>query len=140
LAYKFKKKLDLVNLFVKNVCEIISTNPELEKAVIVPVPPRPGKIKETGWDQVEYLVKKLEKKGLPVCRCLKRKKSKVQKKLTLKERKENLQGRILPAGLIPKKALVIDDIITTGSTLEVCSNVLKENGSEEVYGLCLFYD
>ena len=30
--------------------------------------------------------------------------------------------------------------ITTGSTMEVCSSVLKEGGAEKVYGLCLFYD
>ncbi len=114
----------------------------MREAGFVPVPPRPGKIKETGWDQVEYLVKQILSlsKETKVCRCLKRSKSKVQKKLDRKERLENMKGRIYLKTAPPKIALIIDDVITTGSTLEVCSEVLKEGGTEKVYGLCLFYD
>jgi len=141
-AYKFGKNLALASFFAQKALEVIAENPVLRDAVIVPVPPRPGKIKETGWDQVEFLVKQILNlfKETPVCRCLKRRKSKVQKKLDRKERLENMKGRIYLKIPPPKTALIIDDVITTGSTLEVCSEVLKEGGSEKVYGLCLFYD
>jgi len=141
-AYKFEKKLPLVNFFVDKITEVIRNEPLLEKAIIVPVPPRPGKIKEMGWDQIEYLVKKLEKHlpGISVSRCLKRGKSKVQKQLNRFERLNNLKGRIVINGSAPEFVLIIDDIITTGSTMEVCSGVLKENGAQKVYGLCVFYD
>jgi len=141
-AYKFAKNLALASFFAEKVLEVINADPVLQDAVIVPVPPRPGKIKETGWDQVEYLIKQiltLSKESL-VCRCLKRRKSKVQKKLDRKERMENMKGRICLRKAPPKTALVIDDVITTGSTLEACSEVLKEGGAEKVYGLCLFYN
>jgi ComF family protein len=141
-AYKFDKKLPIANFFAEKIAEVIKNEPLLEKATIVPVPPRPGKIKSAGWDQVEYLVKKLEKylPGVFVSRCLKRSKSKVQKKLNRSERIENLKGRIEINGIIPDTSLVIDDVITTGSTIEVCSSVLKNSGAQKVYGLCLFYD
>jgi ComF family protein len=141
-AYKFGKNLALASFFAQKALEVIAENPVLLEAVIVPVPPRPGKIKETGWDQVEHLVKQIYKqsKETIVCRCLKRRKSKVQKKLDRKERMENMKGRIYLQNAPPKTALIIDDVITTGSTLEVCSEVLKEGGAEKVYGLCLFYD
>jgi len=141
-AYKFGKNLALAYFFAQKVLEVIAENPVLWDASLVPVPPRPGKIKETGWDQVEYFVKQLLKLSgkSVVYRCLKRRKSKVQKKLDRKERMENMKGRIYLQKAPPKIALVIDDVITTGSTLEVCSEVLKENGAEKVYGLCLFYD
>ncbi|MDR0320083.1 MAG: double zinc ribbon domain-containing protein [Treponema sp.] len=119
---------------------LIEQEPLLKDAVIVPVPPRPGKIKEAGWDQVEHLVKVIEKNGVPVCRCLKRGKSNVQKRLNREERMENLKGRIFMNGNAPEIALLIDDVITTGSTIEICASVLKESGSQKVYGLCLFYD
>jgi ComF family protein len=140
-AYKFGKNLALALFFAKRVLEVISANPVLQDAVIVPVPPRPGKIKETGWDQVDYLVKQIIKQsfGRVVCRCLKRRKSKVQKRLDRKERLENMKGRIYLSKEPPKTALIIDDVITTGTTLDVCSEVLKEGGAEKVYGLCLFY-
>jgi ComF family protein len=136
--YKFKKNLSLAEFFAEKILGILD-DPVLKDAVLVPVPPRPGKIKENGWDQVDYLVKKLEKRK-PVIRCLKRSRSKVQKKLRRSERLENLKGRISINGTAPKTAVIIDDVMTTGSTMEVCASVLKENGAEKVYGLCLFYD
>jgi ComF family protein len=141
-AYKFDKKLPLADFFAGKIMEVIKNEPLLEKAVIVPVPPRPGKIKEKGWDQVDYLVKRLEKHfpQISVSRCLRRGKSKVQKELNRSERLENLKGRIEINGNAPNTVLIIDDVITTGSTMEVCSALLKEKGSQKVYGLCLFYD
>ena len=132
----------MANFFIQQILDIISCEDILKDAVIVPVPPRPLKIKELGWDQVDYLVKKLEKKHkeINVSRILKRRKSKVQKELTRTERLNNLKGRIYLQNNAPKTALIIDDVITTGSTMEVCANVLKENGAQKVYGLCLFYD
>jgi len=140
-AYKFAKNVRLAEFFAEKIAEVIAANPVLKEACVVPVPPRPGKIKSTGWDQVEHLVRRLEKiEKVNVCRCLKRRKSKVQKRLSRAERMENLKGRVFPRGKIPETVLVIDDVITTGSTMEVCAAVLKENGAEKVYGLCLFYD
>ena len=142
-AYKFKKNLNLADFFAEKVLDIISGVSELKDAILVPVPPRPGKIKENGWDQVDYLVKRLLKQSsgsIKVQNCLKRRKSKVQKSLDRIERMENLKGRIYLHKTSPKTVLIIDDVITTGSTIEVCSAVLKENGAEKVYGLALFYD
>jgi ComF family protein len=141
-AYKFEKKLPLADFFAERIAEVIKGEPLLEKAVIIPVPPRPGKIKTAGWDQVECLVKRLEKHlpGFAVSRCLKRSKSKAQKELNRNDRLNNLKGRILINGGAPDTALIIDDVMTTGSTMEVCSSVLKNNGAQKVYGLCMFYN
>jgi len=145
-AYKFGKKLPLADFFAQRIAEVVKNEPLLQNAVIVPVPPRPGKIKEAGWDQVDYLVKRI-KKYLPdvsVKKLLKRGKSKVQKQLNRADRLDNLKGRITINNRVsnnaPDNVLLIDDVITTGATLEVCSAVLKENGAKKVYGICLFYD
>ena len=142
-AYKFRKKIAIADFFAEKILETISENPLLQDAVIVPVPPRPGKIKDNGWDQVDYLVKRILKnrqKQIQICRCLKRRKSKAQKYLNRTERLENLKGRIYLRGKAPQTALIIDDVITTGSTMEICASVLKASGAKSVYGLCLFYD
>jgi len=141
-AYKFNKNLALSGFFAEKIMELVTHDPLLKDAVIVPVPPRPGKIKMKGWDQIDYLVKRLKKmnKEQKVSCCLRRRKSKAQKHLSRKERMENLKGRIYLKKGAPKTVLVIDDVITTGSTMEVCASVLKEGGAQKVYGLCLLYD
>jgi ComF family protein len=142
-AYKFGKNTALADFFAEIVLEAKNSDLRLKEASIVPVPPRPGKIKNSGWDQVDFLVRRIKKIGkgsVSVFRCLKRGKSKVQKSLNRTERMENLKGRIILNGAAPKIALVIDDVITTGSTMEICSAELKKGGAEKVYGLCLFYD
>jgi len=141
-SYKFKKVLSLADFFCRKIIECITENPVLHNAAIVPVPPRKGKIKHSGWDQVDYLVKRLKKNscGSKIVKCLKRKKSKIQKQLNRKDRIENLKDRIFICNNVPETVLVIDDVITTGSTMEVCAKALKEAGTRTVYGLCLFYD
>jgi len=140
-AYKFNKQLSIANFFAQKILNLIDNEALLKDAVLVPVPPRPGKIKHSGWDQVDYLIKKIEKHSVKkVSRVLKRRKSKVQKELNRAERLENLKGRIFAEGSAPETVLIIDDVITTGSTMEVCVQVLKEAGAKRVYGLCLFYD
>jgi len=141
-SYKFDKNLALADFFAEKILEAINANPVLKDVCIVPVPPRPGKIKDSGWDQIDTLMKRLVKidKSLIISQSLKRRKSKVQKQLGRTERMENLKGRIYLREKAPKAALIIDDVITTGSTMEACSSVLKAGGAQKVYGLCLFYD
>jgi ComF family protein len=142
-AYKFAKSLSLGNFLAGSLSsETDEFRQELSgEAAWVPVPPRPGKIKKQGWDQIEYLAGLLEKNhGLPMYRCLRRLPSRSQKELNKEERGSNLKGRILCTKQPPKTAIIFDDVITTGATLEACASALREGGAEKVYGVCLFYD
>jgi ComF family protein len=111
--------------------------------VIVPVPPRPGKIREKGWDQVEDLCKWLERYyGFTVARLLKRRSSAQQKKLDRAHRLENAQNAYFlsqrGAKNMPKNSILLDDVRTTGATLEMCALALKHSGCQTVRGLVLF--
>jgi len=138
-AYKFGKNPAVGNFLAEKIREAVDCFPP--EAPIVPVPPRPGKIHSTGWDQVDYLTRLLEKSGdTTISRCLKRMPSKSQKELGRENRRSNLRGRIVPVQQVPQTAVVLDDVMTTGSTLDACAAALKEAGTQTVYGLCLFYD
>ena len=143
-AYKFGKNLSVGNFLAEKIRETLTRDFPPE-ARIVPVPPRPGKIHSGGWDQVEYLARLLEKgsangEGLSVDRCLKRLPSTSQKELGRDNRRSNLRGRIIPVRQVPRTAVILDDVMTTGSTLDACAAALKEAGAQTVCGLCLFYD
>jgi len=153
-SFKFKKSTGVGNFLtgclqgaLKDLGAGVSMNDS--EAAWVPVPPRPGKVKKQGWDQIEFLARALEgerqrSRGnndfLPVRRCLKRLPSRTQKELSREERKMNLKGRITCVKPPPRTAILFDDVITTGATLDACAAVLKEGGAEKVYGICLFYD
>jgi ComF family protein len=140
-AYKFGKDLSLGNFLAERIVEAMEQLPVAEsERVLIPVPPRPGKVRKMGWDQVAYLGSRLAKQGQRVYPCLKRLASKSQKELDKADRKTNLKGKIICAKPAPKTAILFDDVITTGATLDACAAALKEAGTEKVYAVALFYD
>ena len=122
---------------------------------VVPVPPRAGKIRERGWDQIEELCFYLEKGwGVKILRLLERLSRVQQKKLDREQRLEGIGSsyrlksekkmrKILsksPSGsaVLPEAVVLADDILTTGSTLESCARELKKLGIKRVFSITLF--
>jgi ComF family protein len=139
-AYKFRGHRVLAHFFADKILEardLFFDRALFGELVLVPVPPRAGKIKKMGWDQVETIARILEQRTR-LRRCLKRLPSASQKELNAEDRAKNLKGRIICTKSPPRRVLLIDDVYTTGATLEVCASALKESGAEKVYGLCLF--
>jgi len=147
-AYKFGKSIGVANFLVQRLSLALGNFEDiiLKESAWVPVPPRSGKIKKQGWDQIEHLAHLLENrskrldKPLAVRRCLKRLPSRSQKGLNREQRSNNLKGRIVCTKPPPKTAILFDDVITTGTTFSACAQALLEGGSEKVYGISLFYD
>ncbi|MCR5764011.1 MAG: hypothetical protein K6G00_11580 [Treponema sp.] len=114
---------------------------------IVPVPPHKGKIRRKGWDQVEDLCFSIHRKyGLSVLYLLDNYSSEQQKKKNLKKRLSksasfrlslNFYG-IKKRNGIPKEVILIDDVITTGATVNSCATVLKNAEVIKVNVLSLF--
>ena len=109
---------------------------------IVPVPPRKGKIRKKGWDQIDELCTFLERRyGFKVLKILERKSSQQQKKLSRAERLEHIKNSYVLkvySGTLPESICLIDDVCTTGSTLESCASVLKAAGIKRVNAITLF--
>lgn len=141
LYWKNENVRSLSSLFAFIIKEFIKNNPELNGIPIVPVPPRPKKIKTKGWDQIEDVCFYLEK-TIPIKRILTRSDGHSQKGLSKEMRNLNMIDKIhiKPNASIPKKVIILDDVITTGATIEVCKQCLLEAGCNEVLTLILFFN
>jgi predicted amidophosphoribosyltransferase len=83
--------------------------------------------------------------GAIVLRILNRRAGPAQKGLDFAARRENLRGRIGPAGRTgkrppPPEVVVIDDVFTTGATADACARVLRGMGSRTVSVVTLATD
>ena len=114
----------------------------LNPDVILPVPIHRQKKRQRGFNQAELVAKKLGKMtGIPVdAKYLVRvEKTTPQKDLTRQQRKENLK-KAFCIGIPNKKyerVLVIDDIYTTGATMDAVSEILRENQSKIIIFLTI---
>lgn len=105
---------------------------------IVPVPLHWWRRWRRGFNQSELLARGLAKRtGLPVIDALRRvRATAVQASLSNRGRRRNVTGafaaRRAAARLTGKRVLLIDDVMTTGSTAAACAQVLKRAGVERV--------
>ena len=110
--------------------------------VIIPVPMFPDKQRHRGYNQAELLACELgERLNIPVNTeiLIRSKKTTPMKELNDIERRKNVENAFnIQINVVEyKKILLVDDIYTTGATVDQCSKVLKQYGAEEVYFLCL---
>lgn len=110
--------------------------------VIVPVPVHRSKKIERGYNQAAVIGRELaEYTQLPIAEdvVIRKEKTKAQKELSPEERRQNLQQAFTPGKnpFLWKRVLLVDDIYTTGSTVDAVSCVLKGMGAEEIYVLSI---
>ena len=145
--FKFQGKTEYTSFYVrhmatryKNILQAFHID------VIIPVPIHEHRRRERGFNQAELLAKELGRQlCLPVCTdyLLRIKKTKPQKELNGQERKKNLQGAFAcnkkrhKEAIAWKRILLVDDIYTTGSTLDACAVVLSLAGVQKIYGICV---
>lgn len=119
---------------------------KLSVQALIPVPIYPRKQKIRGYNQAELFAKEIGNRlGIFVCSdyLLRVRNTMPQKLLDDKQRYINLQAafqinkekRKCYAGL--KRVVLVDDIYTTGSTVEMCTKILLQAGIEKVYIACI---
>ena len=112
-----------------------------EGKILVSIPLSKRKLKKRGFNQAEEVAEELSKifKIPLIFNCLvKIKETPPQAELSEKERKENIKGLFLvkeKEEVKDKKILLVDDVYTTGATMEEAAKVLKEAGAKEVRGI-----
>lgn len=141
--FKYKKRPYLINLFRKELVEFSEgVFPIKNIDIIIPVPLYSAKLKERSFNQSEVIAKIFSKHyRLGLEDALKKIKwTKPQNQLTKYERRKNIKNTFAVKDkkrICGKKVLLVDDIFTTGSTLNECARTLLKAGAEIVYGFTL---
>ncbi len=142
LPFKYKHQKDIFRFFTGNMIAAMNLLHYPEDIVLVPVPLHKARQLDRGYNQSEVLATHIARKiGAKIVKILERVKNTSQqaKSGSRKEREENMQGAFRAMGDFSKDShlVLVDDIVTSGSTLTACRLALLEAGYREVSALTL---
>lgn len=139
LRYKFHHLTSYADPFGELLAECISEYIDGQVDIISWVPLSRKRLRSRGYDQAQLLANEVAKRlDLPCEPVLKKiKDTKPQSKTgSAEKRRANISGAyqiIAPEKINRKNVLLIDDIVTTGSTFSECARMLGMAGAERVY-------
>ncbi len=139
--YKYEGKKEVADFFTPYLAREIGLQIKSKKWLppqgIVPIPLHPGRAKERRFNQSRVLADKLAVQlKIPVMDILNRDRdTRTQTRLSRTERFHNVKGAFsLVEGEKPANCLlVVDDICTSGATLNEAARVLKKEGAQSLY-------
>jgi ComF family protein len=132
-ALKFRAALPVVEVMAAQMAAGAPAS-LLTGATLVPVPLHPTRRRRRGFDQAQRLANALATRtGLPVSACLRRTGASTRQ-LGASRAERQTAGRIDVRAIAaaPHRALLVDDVHTTGATLDACARALKAAGARHV--------
>ena len=147
IDYKFNEKAYLYKTFAKIILKNEKICGILKKYdIIIPVPIHKNRKTIRGYNQSELIAKELGKTlNIPVYdkSLIKVKNNRAQSKLGKNDRKLNVLGAYRlndDKNIKDKKIILLDDIFTTGNTVNECSKVLKKAKAKDIFVLTIAKD
>jgi ComF family protein len=143
--FKYNRKLYLARMLSSLMADFIKENLKILDGIdtITYVPLSSRRLRTRGFDQAKVLASHLAMKfGVPLSDTLKKLKStRNQNELSRDDRLVNLKGAFRMINntdfLKGQRVLLIDDVMTTGTTLDECSKILLDGGAGKVSCLTL---
>jgi predicted amidophosphoribosyltransferase len=137
-ALKFRGALGLADLMA---AQMVATAPagllDAPGAALVPVPTPAARRRRRGFDHAARLAAAVgERTGLEVMPCLRRSGPAPRQAAARRAaRLEDGRVRVEVRGAVPRVAVLVDDVHTTGATLAACARELQNNGASAVSAL-----
>ena len=141
--FKYGKRCEYAAFYAKDICERLCDEIRMMDAdSIIPVPVHASRKRERGYNQAELVAAELSRlTGIAMYEKLVKRVRKTvpQKELTTQERQNNLKKAFNISTNVVKlnKTILVDDIYTTGSTLDAIALELKRHGVMSVYFIAL---
>ena len=142
--WKYEGKTYLTSFFAKWMTEALNRYWDADSFdLLIPVPLHARRLRERGFNQVLLLVKEISSRtGIPYGKTILQKKKPTLPQVTLSgmERERGVRGAfhvIRREGLMGRSVLLVDDVYTTGATVNECSKVLRRGGAKRVDVLTL---
>ncbi len=138
MALKFTARLDLAQFFGQLLASRSAPSPFAKDGVVIPVPLAFERMRQRGFNQSHHIARAFASAAghrLVVDRLLRVRHTAPQQTLALNERRRNVRGAFAVEGSVNGHVFVVDDVMTTGNTLNEVARVLKQAGASQVHNL-----
>ncbi len=105
------------------------------EVLVAPIPPRAAATRRRGYVVVDLLLRRAGRRPAHVLRL--RRTPRDQRGLDREERRRNLDGALEARRVRGRPVLVVDDVLTTGATLQEALRALRAAGASEVRAVAL---
>lgn len=138
--FKYQRQLAVGAMLAELLSADVLSSPRQIEAIL-PVPLHPSRLRQRGFNQALELARPLARAlRLPLLRSSihRQKNTLEQSSLSSTQRRTNLNKAFVLEKEIPYRSIaIVDDVMTTGSTVEELSSLLKQNGVEYVEVWCV---
>jgi ComF family protein len=129
-SLKFRGELALAGLLADMLRQAIDSQ---GVDVVIPVPLSASRLRERGYNQAVEIARHVTRGRLDLALCVRSRDTPAQMDLPYAERRRNVRGAFrCTRPLSGEKVAVVDDVMTTGATLNEIAAVLKEAGASRV--------
>lgn len=140
--FKFHADHSSGQILARLLGQYIQENIQHQPQCLIPVPLHSSRLRQRGFNQAQEICRVLARQfELPIEHnlCQRQRKTSSQSGLNEKQRRQNIRGAFSVAGIVPYKHIaIVDDVMTTGNTVNELARVLRKAGAEtiQVWSVC----